>query len=173
MPTVMCTKKLWEALGAPSPLRQASPDVSAPSQLGRWSAKALALPEGDFVIAINELTYLAIVFPLLPLPEILIGFSFAVGTLLGDLGYSDELCQAEAEPFLSGTVFAKNENRSLVGTLNDLCYHVDAALEDFGRADPETLAKIQLRLSEIPHATHESVFPSEAASLLFATAANA
>jgi hypothetical protein len=51
-------------------------------------------------------------------------------------------------------------------TLNDLCIHVDAALEAEGRADSDALLRVQVRPSEIPHINRESVFPREAAEVL-------
>ena len=173
MPTVMCTRDFWKILGAPEALRDVDVEAGTKSRLGRWTAKAIGLPEGNLVVAVNELTYLPIVFPLMPLPDLLLGFSYSVGTLLADLGYSDDTCESEAKAFLSGTIFTKNFNRSLVGTLNDVCLHVDAALEAAGNAEPETLSEVQLRLSQMPHAKLEYHFPDEAARLLFADATRA
>jgi hypothetical protein len=141
--------------------------------MGVWSAKAVSFPEADLVIAVNEITYLAVIFPIAPLPEFLLEFGHAVGTLLEALGYGDEIVRAEAEPFLLHTAFAKNSNRSLVGTLNDLCLHVDAALEAEKDVDREALLRIQVRLAEIPHLKRDCAFPREAAELLFAGGAHA
>jgi len=169
----MCTKKLWRLLGAPSPLQPPESDVGTPTKLGRWSANAVGFAEGDLVLAINELTYLAVAFPLMALPDFLLGFGGSVGRLLSDLGYPDEIVRSEAEPFFTGTVFAKNGNRSLIGTLNDLSYHVDAALDDYGGIDQESLAKTQLHLSCIPHVNQGIPVPRDAARLLFCDAAEA
>ena len=173
MPTIMCTTALWKCLGAPSPLVAREQGELGDTQLGIWSAKAVSFVEGDLVVAVNELTYLAVVFPLSPIPEFLSEFGHAVGTLLEALGYSQELVRAEAEPFLLQTAFAKNSNRSLIGTLNDLCVHVDAALNAEKRVDRAALLRIQVRLSEIPHVNRECAFPREAAELLFSNGAHA
>jgi hypothetical protein len=173
MPTIMCTKDLWQCLGAPSPLLLREQCDLDDTQLGPWSAKGVSFAEGDFVVAVNEVTYLGVVFPLVPLPDYLSEFGHAVGTLLQALGFSNELVRAEAEPFLLRTEFAKNSNRSLVGTLNDLCIHVDAALDAEKRIDREALLRIQLHLSEIPHVNRECSFPREATNLLFAGGAHA
>jgi hypothetical protein len=173
MPMIMCTKELWKRLGSPSPLLAREECDLADTRLGAWSAKCVRFPEGDLVVAVNEITYLAIVFPLAPLPDFLLGFGHAVGSLLDGLGYETDLVRAEAEPFLFRTVFAKNSNRSLVGTLNDLCIHVDAALEAEKQVDRDALLRIQLRLSEIPHVHRDSAFPRDAAALLFASGGRA
>ena len=173
MPTIMCTKDLWKCLHAPSPLVAREQAELDDTQLGIWSAKAVSFTEGDLVVAVNELTYLAVVFPLAPLPEFLSEFGHAVGTLLEALGYSQDLVRAEAEPFLLHTAFAKNSNRSLIGTLNDLCIHVDAALEAEKTVDRDALLGIQVRLSEIPHVNRDCVFPRESVELLFAGGAHA
>ncbi len=173
MPTIMCTKNLWQWLGAPSPLVLREQCDLDDTKLGPWCAKGAAFPEGDLVVAVNEVTYLGVVFRLVPLPDFLSEFGHAVGTLLQALGFPDELVRAEAEPFLVRTVFAKNSNRSLLGTLNDLCIHVDAALEEEGRIDRDALLRTQLHLSEIPHVNRDSAFPREAAELLFSDGAHA
>ena len=173
MPTIMCTRDLWKYLGAPSPLLPPAECRLNDTRLGAWSAKAVAYPEGDLVVAVNEVTYLAVVLPLTPLPAFLSEFGHAVGALLETLGYGEALVRAEAEPFLLSTVFATNSNRSLLGTLNDLCIHVDAALEAEKLIDRAALLRIQLRLSEIPHVNRDCAYPREAAELLFAVGPNA
>lgn len=173
MPTIMCTKDLWKVLGAPSPLVAREQCDLRDTLLGAWSAKAITFPEGDFVVAVNELTYLAVVLPLVPIPQLLSEFGHAIGSLLQALGYDNELVRSEAEPFLLHTAFAKNSNRSLIGTLNDLCIHVDAGLEAEKTIDRAALLRIEVHLSEIPHVNRDCVFPREAAELLFAEAANA
>jgi hypothetical protein len=173
MPTVMCTKDFWRVLGSPHPLNDPDDELGTKSSLGRWAAKAIGLPEGDVVVALNELTYLPVIFPLMPLPDLLAGFGYAVGRLLEDLEMPERVCRTEAQAFLSGTSFAKNGNRSLVGSLNDVCYHVDVALQDAGNADPDTLHATQLRLSRMPHSKLEWHFPDKAAQLLFADGARA
>lgn len=173
MPTVMVSKAMWRALGVPEPLQQSDPGNGAESILGRWSANAIRFPEADLVLAVNELTYLAVLFPLYPLPQLLLAFGHSVGTLLSNLGYPDELCQEEAAAFPKGTVFCKNLNRSLIGTMNDLAIFVDRELEIANRSDPETLRRVQLRLSETPHCKREPAFPRDAAKLLFAPASRA
>jgi hypothetical protein len=173
MPTIMCTKDLWHCLGAPSPLLLREQCDFEDTKLGPWSAKGVSFSEGDFVVAVNEVTYLGVVFPLVPLPDFLSEFGHAVGTLLQALGFSDELVRSEAEPFLVRTGFAKNTNRSLVGTLNDLCIHVDAALDAERRIDRDALLRIQVHLSEIPHVNRECSFPRDATQLLFADGARA
>lgn len=173
MPTIMCTKNLWKVLGAPSPLVAREECDLKDTLLGVWSAKAITFPEGDFIVAVNELTYLAVVFPLVPIPRLLYEFGHSVGSLLQALGYDDTLVRSEAEPFLLQTEFAKNSNRSLVGTLNDLCIHVAAGLEAEKTIDRAALLRIQVHLSEIPHVNRDCAYPRRAAELLFCDGANA
>ncbi len=173
MPTIMCTKDLWKVLGAPSPLVARERCDLHDTLLGAWSAKAITFSEGDFVVAVNELTYLGLVVPLSPIPRLLSEFGHSVGSLLQALGYDDDLVRSEAEPFLLHTAFAKNSNRSLIGTLNDLCIHVDAAFQAEKTIDRAALLRVQMHLSEIPHVNRDCAFPREAAELLFSEAANA
>ena len=173
MPTIMCTKDLWNVLGAPSRLVERDRCDLHDTLLGAWSAKAITFPEGDFLVAVNELTYLGLVVPLAPIPRLLSEFGHSVGSLLQALGYDDDLVRSEAEPFLLHTAFAKNSNRSLIGTLNDLCIHVDAAFQAEKTIDRAALLRVQLHLSQIPHVNRDCSFPREAAALLFSEAANA
>jgi hypothetical protein len=125
------------------------------------------IPEGDFCIAVNETTYLTTAFPLVPLPDFLLAFAYSLAFQLEALRVPEDDVVAESRAFLDGTVFAKNSNRSLLGTLNDLEYHFTLAMEDAGRSDPDSILAVQQHMNEIPHASRTVPFPSQATSLLF------
>jgi hypothetical protein len=172
MPVIMATRELWREIGDGAPLANRA-DVPADStKLGAWSAKCVHVPEGDFCVAVNETTYLTLAFPLVPLPEFLVAFAFSLGTQLEAFGVSGPHAVAEARPFFEGTAFAKNSNRSLLGTLNDLEFHFSIRIEGV-IADPDSLLAVQGELNEIPHVRRPIPFASEATSLLFSHAGSA
>jgi hypothetical protein len=172
MPIIMATRELWREIGDGAPLANRA-DVPADStKLGVWSAKCVHVPEGDFCIAVNETTYLALVLPLVPLPEFLVAFAFSLGTQLETLGVPGPHAVAEARSFLEGTAFAKNSNRSLLGTLNDLEFHFSIRIEGVS-PDPDSLFAIQGEVNEIPHVKRPIPFASEATTLLFSRAGSA
>jgi hypothetical protein len=167
MPLIMATRELWREIGDGAPLANRSDVPRDSTKLGAWSAKCVHLPEGDFCIAVNETTYLTIAFPLVPLPEFLVAFSYALGSQLEQLGVPGPAAVAEVRPFLAGTAFAKNSNRSLLGTLNDLEYHFALAMEGARTSSLNVLTEAQRHLNAIPHGNRSVPFPADAAVLLF------
>lgn len=172
MPVIMTTRELWREIGDGTPLADRADIPSDMTRLGAWSAKCVHLPEGDFCLSVNETTYLALVFPLAPLPDFLLGFAFSLGTQLESLGIPGEQAVCEARPFLEGTAFAKNANRSLLGTLNDLEYHLSVRIQGVS-PDPDSLLALQRGLNEIPHVKRSIPFASQATAFLFSESGSA
>ncbi len=172
MPTIMCTQDLWRRLGYKGrpPARSESEDAA--TRLGAWSAKAVNEPQGCFCLALNERTYLTIVFPFVERQWFFRTFASAVAVELEHLGFSESIIMAETGPLFVHGVLAKNSNRSLLGSVNDVAFHLACELERAGRGDLDTLAEIQHELNMMPHADREPLLPAEAATLLLAEAAS-
>lgn len=166
MSTIMCTRDLWRWLDGRGDLCDRLAPEEEPAKLGAWSAKAVVLPEGSFCVALNEPTYLTLVFPFVPLPAFLGVFSAALRIELEHIGIPEVIIRAEVAPFFGEVTFAKNSNRSLLGSLNDVCFHLDCALEDAGSVDLSGLVGIQHDLNLMPHANRDLPFPVDAALLL-------
>ena len=166
MPTIMCTRALWRQLGGRGVLPHRRAPGEEETRLGAWAAKHMASPEGLFCVGLNEATYLTIVFPLAPLPPFLAAFTLAAALELQHIGVADRIIAAELEPFVDQVFLARNSNRSLLGSLNDVCFHLAWALEDAGRSDPSTVLRIQHDLNEMPHANRGIPVPAEATALL-------
>lgn len=173
MPVIMCTRNLWKAIGGHGPLTPRQAGDPQDTRLGAWCANVACFSEGCFVIALNELTYTTIVFPLLPLPEFVLPFSLSVGIQLSEVGLPPDVIQAEVEPYQNNVVFRKTASRSLLGSLNDLCHRVGWMLEDARRSDPDTLIEIQRDLNDMPHVDAHPGGPNASLRLLFAEAAHA
>lgn len=162
MARIMCTQKLWKRLGnvsrAPSPI--AGPRISGAS-LGPWAAKVFRYNRRDLVIALDERTYLTVVFPLAPRTQFRSSFANAVANALVDLGVAksivrSELTAIEFEPLTRLT------NRSMAGSLNDLEFHCGIELEYH-----DDLRRVQRNLNDIPHVNREPCVPVDAVSQLF------
>jgi hypothetical protein len=172
MPTIMCTQDLWRRLGHKGrpPARSESDEPG--THLGAWSAKVIDEPQGIFCLALNERTYLTIVFAFVEPLWFFRTFASAVAVELEHLGFSEPLILSETGPLFVHGVLAKNTNRSLLGSLNDVAFHLAWELERAGHADPDTLAEIQHDLNMMPHANRDPSLPAEAAVLLLAEEAS-
>ena len=173
MPTIMCTTNLWRALGGSGPLPGRLPSDDETTRLGAWSAKSVMYPEGCFVVGLNERTYLAVAFPFCPLPLFVAVFSAAVGVELLHLGVPAPAVEAEMIAMRSDPHFAKNSNRSLLGSLNTLSLDLGWFLEDTGRPDAATMLELQHRLTETPHVNRDPPFADESVARLFGGAMTA
>jgi hypothetical protein len=173
MPTIMCTRRLWHAIGGRGRLLPRLPPADERGKLRVWSARELYTPAGAFVVGLEETTYLTVVCPLLRLPDFHRSFAASVATALSALPVPRDVCEVEAWAIIDGTRFAKNDNRSLLGSLNDVAFHVDVLLENQRRVSLAVLDHVQGQLNHMPHVHREPAFPDQAARLLFAPAPSA
>ena len=160
MARIMCTQKLWRRLGyaGQPPVKAAEPLVQGAS-LGSWAAKVFRYHRRDLVIALNERTYLTIVFPLRG--QFYSHFATALTHVLEDLGVPSAIVRAESaavevEPLIRLT------DRSMAGTLNDLEFHCGIELEYH-----DDLRRVQRNLNEIPHVNRDPCVPVDAVIQLF------
>ena len=116
---------------------------------------------------------MTVVCPLLELPDFLRSFAASVATALAALQIPDAVCEGEAWAIIEGARFAKNDNRSLLGSLNDVAFHADTLLHDERRMTLAALENVQSQLNHMPHVGREPASPDEAARLLFAPASSA
>ena len=137
------------------------------SQLAVWSARDVVTAAGRVVVALEESTYLTIVCPLFPLPRCVPAFAASVRTALEGLGIPSDIVQSEVAAILEGVSFARNDNRSLLGSVNDVAFHADVQLEDARQHDLSALDRAQRELNEMPHVRRNLPFPSEAVRILF------
>lgn len=129
--------------------------------LGSWAAKVCRIDRRDLVIALNERTYLTVVFPLAPRREFRSNFARAVADVLEDLRLPEEIVRSESAA-VEFEPLARLTNRSMTGTLNDLEFHCGIELSYH-----DDLRKIQLNLNEIPHVSRDPCVPVDAVRRLF------
>ena len=172
MPTIMCTLDLWRRLGytGSPPARLESGNDG--TRLGDWSAKAVDEPDGSYCLAVNEKTYLTIVFPLVGLPRFHEAFASAVGLELAHLGIPPSTIALETKALLGQSVFGKNTNRSLLGSLNDVGRCFSSDLDVACGAAQETLVEIQHEFNMMPHIGREEPFPAHAVAELLGQGGN-
>ncbi len=148
MPVLMPTARLWKQLGAPHPLKRVEP--SSDSVLGDWSLKSVDVPQGLFIVAVNERTLMAAVFAERPLPHLAETLAACVGAQLEVFGVPDERIAAEVAA-LQAVRFGKSRDRSLLGILNAVAFFFEVAANDFAIESPGELLEIQTKLNGIPH----------------------
>lgn len=105
--------------------------------------------------------------PLLPLPPFLTAFAASVATALDGLGIPAGIINKEVAAIVEGTSFARNDNRSLLDSVNDVAFHADVQLEQARRGDLSALERAQRELNEMPHVHREPPFPSQVVRLMF------
>ena len=132
--------------------------------LGSWAASVSRFGRRDLVIALNERTYLTVVFPLAPRREFRSSFEKAVAEALEDLRLPEETVRLESAA-VQFEPFARLMNRSMSGTLNDLEFHCGIEL-----CYHDDLRRVQLNLNEIPHAKRDPCVPIDAVRRLFEAA---
>jgi hypothetical protein len=112
------------------------------------------------------------VFHIAPLPDVVAVFAAAVGHALLDLAVPLKVANREAAAIASAGCLARNDNRSVIGSLNDVAFVTQGYLED-GPVTAHTMRVAQRKLNEMPHVKREPSFPRDAVQLLFAEGASA
>ena len=169
---IMCTRNLWRVVGGTGalPAREAyAPDST---RLAAWSVREVPTPQGLIGVGLEETTYLTVVFHIAPLPDFVPVFAAAVGHALLDLGVPLKVANSEASAIAAAGGLARNDNRSLIGSVNDVAFITQGYLED----DPVTAHSMrvaQRKLNDMPHVKREPSFPRTAVHLLFAQGASA
>jgi uncharacterized protein DUF6933 len=170
MPTIMCTRNLWSAVGGHGRLPARQTASAEAGRLHAWSARELAITDTALVVGIEEATYLTVVCPLLQLPDFSRAFAASAAAALQAIGIAPATCEREAWAIIEEARFAKNDNRSLLGSLNDVAFHVSVRLENERRISLAALERVQNELNRMPHVGRATAFPHQAVRLLFAPA---
>jgi hypothetical protein len=164
MARIMCTQRLWRRLGHDGRPPAVEEPLIYGASLGSWAAKVCRMGRRDLVIALNERTYLTVVFPLAPRRQFRTSFARAVADVLRDLSLPEGVVRSESDA-IEFEPLAPLTSRSMTGTLNDLQFHCGIEL---GYHDD--LRGVQLNLNAIPHVNRDPCVPSEAVIRLFEAA---
>ncbi len=93
---------------------------------------------------------MAVVFAERPLARLASTLSACVGAQLEVFGIPQERIASEAAALQSST-FGKNQDRSLLGILNEVAFQFEVAAADSEIASPDELLEIQTELNGLPH----------------------
>lgn len=167
MPTIMVTRNLWRAVGGRAVLAARKPDGDDRAKLRAWSLREFPTSAGYLVVGLEETTYLTVVCPILALPDFILAFAASVATALETLGIPDRVVDGEIRPIVEDSHFAKNDNRSLLGSVNDVAFHASVLLEHERTMELATLERVQAKLNQMPHVNRSPAFPDQATRLLF------
>ena len=138
------------------------PGEHAP-KLTVWCAKVVDLPEGSFCVALNDPTYLTLVFPMPPPGGFINELASALRCELEHMEMPSRIVRAEVDPLLRDTQFAKCTNRSLLGSVNDVGLHLGWRLEPLDIVDRKAVVEVQHELNVMPHSNRVPALPLEAA----------
>lgn len=168
---IMCTRNLWRIVGRAGDLPARGAYAPTVTRLAAWSVREVATPQGLIGVGLEETTYLTVVFHLVPGPDFVRVFATAVGEALLDLGLPLTVVTREAATIAALGSPARNNNRRLIGSVNDVAFMTQGYLE--GEPVTEHSMRVaQRKLNDMPHVTREPSFPSAAVRLLFAEGAS-
>ena len=161
MARIMCAQKLWKALGNAGQPPRVPEAQTVGTLLGSWALKLIHYNRKGLVLALNERTYLTLVFPAAPRAGFRERFAAALTAALVDLGVAPGIAEQEAM-VLDFLPLARLTNRSLTGSLNDLEFLSFCELDYLS-----DLRKVQLNLNEVPHVKRDPSCPIDAVRQLF------
>ena len=161
MAVIRCRGKLWQRLGRPRRSLRAT-EASVPGvMLGSWVAKVFRDRERPLVIALNERTYLTVVFPFVPREQFSAALASALSTALRDLGIRDRIVRAEAAA-AELMPLARLERGELAEVLDDVQFFCEIELDYH-----TDLRVVQRHLNDVPHPNRDPCVPLAAVRELF------
>jgi hypothetical protein len=159
MTQIRCSQRLWRRLG--NLKATLASQVVYDAILGSWAAALFRVEDKSLVVALNERTYLTLVFPFTSEAGFMASFSVALGEVLTDMSISAGRTQAERAAIQTASVahLVDSDMRAALADLEfflgiELLYH-------------DNLRRVQLNLNELPHANRVPHVPREAVEQLF------
>jgi len=125
-------------------------------RLGDWYANDVRTRAGKLLVFVNE-TRLVIVIPSRDKARLGEIFRARLLALLDRLGVPEEAARAEVAE-AAEIVFAATADRSLVGSMNDICFHV---MFHLGRSNI-SFDELEVDLAGMPHVKQAEAFPDRA-----------
>jgi len=149
-----CTAEVQKILGLPkSALAQA---ISTDASLGNWYINRFKIDQRDVYIFMSESTYLSFLLyqgkkpvTATTLPNMMLA---GIEQLLLMRGYSKTIVGEALTPYHSG-LYAKTDNRSVLGVLNDLVLCYRTMIEAEGGLHSCDLTSIIMKMNKMPQRT--------------------
>ena len=149
--------------GAPKELEPAQPTTV----LGDWYANVLVVRPEHLILAVSERTMLPVVVTAKNVSRLPQRIAQAAQEVLLGIGVEPSLIAREIEE-MQVACFAKTENRSLLGGLNDFMFHLEHAYHHHPEFDLHGLA---MWLAKTPTGVIKDIFPFKAALAAFESSA--
>ena len=143
MLVLRCTQKLLARLKQTDPL----PVVESTTRLGDWYGNILRIGRRQHLLFISERSRLPVVIPIREARDLVATFPDAVCEVLATVGVSAANI-ADERARMSKVAFGQTRNRSLLGTMNDFAFMVQAGGAQ--RLKPETPAELMRFLAQTP-----------------------
>jgi len=170
MQLIRCTAKLIKEMD----LKKSDLIGDAPklSFLGQWHANLIYINRKKCVLFANDKTLINFIVPDVPRAEIR-----ELGTMFKEIfrcvlvleGFKDETVEKIMSEY-SEIQFGKSNNRSVLGTLNDLAFNYEHSILENGGPQSPAVPLIIKRLNRMPmHASKACIFPIDELHKLYET----
>jgi hypothetical protein len=133
--------------------------------LGNWYANIIPTAAGELIAFANERTLLSIALPIEMTDTLVPAFTARVYNLLRLINVAKEIALREVAE-LRQVEFAKTNNRSVLGSLNEISLHYQLIAERDAAGGILRLSKVELQLSRTLHKPLDYVYPAEVARRL-------
>ena len=129
--------------------------------LGSWVAKVFRDRERNLVIALNERTYLTVVFEFVPRERFAAELAIAMSNALRDLGIPERIARAEAAA-AELMPLARLDRGEIADVLDDVQFFCEMELDYH-----TDLRVVQRNLNDVPHPNRDPCVPLAAVRELF------
>lgn len=144
MIVINCTKKLFKRIR----YEAVADGPESTGALGPWCANVFYISRYPFVIVTNEKTLLTVLFPLKEFKNINLHFMASLEKQLKELKVPSPVIAAEVA-HAHEMVLSDRTNRSTLGSMNDLVFHIKAVVES---RSSFTVAELERGIRDIPFA---------------------
>ena len=159
---VRATRKLLKRLGTKPAERPHAPTTA----LGDWYANLLYVGRKQLVLCTNDKSLLSVVLPARGLKEGLhLGLCEAVRRLLLRIDIPESKVAGELAEMREFSL-ARTDNRTVLGSMNDLAFQVEVRL---GSGPATSLDELALELSDVPCGPLSYAHPAEVTRTLLGT----
>jgi hypothetical protein len=171
MQLIRCTAKLIKEMGLKKPdLFEESPQFSF---LGQWHANLIYINRRKCVLFVNDKILLNFIVPDVPRAEIRKldeMFITILRCVLVSEGFSTKATEIILSEY-SEIKFGKSNNRSVLGSVNDLAFHYEHSILECGGPHSSEVPAIIARLNRMPmRASVGYIYPIEELGKLIETA---
>jgi len=150
MQLIRCTKKLQKEIGLkPNDLVEEDAETG---RLGSWHANLLLIDRRKCVLFVNDKTLFNFIIPGVKKAELVKlddHFKSYLQCILADEGFNKTICdQIQQEYDTIG--FASTNNKSVMGSMNDLAFNYTVAIQQDGGVNRCILPQIIYQLNRMP-----------------------